>query len=205
MESRLIIFVKNPEIGKVKTRLAAGIGPKMALVLYQKLVDHTLSVIGHYKAKTTVYFSEAIDGAEKWRGFSKEIQSGLNLGLRMLNSLNSEKVPSIIIGTDCYDLTPEIVDDSFRALEEYDVVIGPAEDGGYYLIGMREPHPELFEKKKWSTDSVFLDTIEDIKFLGLSHFILPTLSDIDNIEDLRKSKLNEFYEQYLSRNNQRSI
>ena len=109
--------------------------------------------------------------------------------------------PSVIIGTDCIDLTHENLENAFFALKEFDVVIGPAEDGGYYLIGMKKPIKELFENKKWSTESVFIDTIEDIKRLGLTHFTLPTLSDIDTLDDLKKSELYNYYEQFILRNN----
>jgi rSAM/selenodomain-associated transferase 2 len=96
---------------------------------------------------------------------------------------------AVIIGSDCLELTAAIIEDAFSALERFDAVIGPARDGGYYLLGMKQFHPELFAGKQWSTSTVFQDTVADLRALGLAYTALPVLSDIDDIDDLRRSPL----------------
>lgn len=201
MIDHLIILAKNPELGKVKTRLAVGIGHKYALEVYKRLLKHTREVASLLEVKKTVFFTNSDEPKEIWEEFSQKIQQGLSLGDRMFNAIKNNDGHSVIIGTDCIDLTKDVLEDAFKALNKFDVVIGPAEDGGYYLIGMKEPIKALFENKKWSTESVFIDTIEDIKRLGLTHFTLPTLSDIDTLDDLKKSDLYNYYEQFILRNN----
>ena len=90
----------------------------------------------------------------------------------------------IIIGSDCIEISTEIIEDALKALDDHNVVIGPAHDGGYYLLGMDRHYPHLFKNKIWSTEDVFLDTLLDIKKLKLSYSLLPTLSDVDEEKDL---------------------
>ena len=205
MIDHLIILAKNPELGNVKTRLAVGIGHKYALEVYKRLLKHTREVASLLEVKKTVFFTNSEEPKELWKEFVQKIQHGVSLGDRMFNAIEKNEGRSVIIGTDCIDLTKEILEDAFKALHSYDVVLGPAEDGGYYLIGMKKPIKALFENKKWSTESVFIDTIEDIKRLGLTHFTLPTLSDIDTFKDLKKSELYNYYEQFILRNDKRGI
>ncbi len=188
--NRLIIFAKNPEFGKVKTRLAATIGHKKALEVYIKLLLHTRSIASPFIKNTIFYFTNDTEKTEGWSQFNQRLQIGNSLGARMSNALKesfdegNDKV--LIIGTDCYEITSEVISNAFRVLDDNDVVIGPAEDGGYYLLGMKRFYPEFFMNKKWSTETVFIDTIEDVKLLGLTHKNLPTLTDIDTEQDLRK-------------------
>ena len=187
---RLIIFAKNPEIRKVKTRLAATVGHRKALEVYIKLLLHTRSIASPFIENTIFYFTSNIEKTEEWTQFNQRLQMGDTLGARMSNALSesfeegNDKV--LIIGTDCYEITSEIISNAFKALDENDVVIGPAEDGGYYLLGMKRFYPDFFVNKKWSTETVFIDTIEDVKRLGLTQKSLPTLTDIDTEHDLRK-------------------
>jgi glycosyltransferase A (GT-A) superfamily protein (DUF2064 family) len=94
-----------------------------------------------------------------------------------------------LIGSDNYELNSDIIIDSFELLKDFDVCIGPSEDGGYYLIGMNEIQEDLFFNKKWSTPDVFQDTMLDIENLKLKLSLLPTLSDIDDEDDLNRSKM----------------
>lgn len=187
---RLIVMAKNPVLGKVKTRLAATIGHKRALMVYQKLLQHTYQVCVPFASDTIFYFTDYVETSEKWGGFKQDIQVGDKLGVRMSNAFNKafeegkEKV--VIIGTDCIEINSDSIDSAFKALDDYDVVIGPAEDGGYYLLGMKKMHQAFFLNKRWSTETVFIDTIEDVKALHLSHKNLPTLTDIDTEKDLIK-------------------
>jgi hypothetical protein len=91
---------------------------------------------------------------------------------------------AVIIGSDCPDLTGDLILKAFIALETHEFVIGPARDGGYYLLGMRQPTPALFAGKRWSTDSVLAETLETIRQLGGRGYLLPVLSDVDEVADL---------------------
>lgn len=188
-ENHLIIFVKNPVLGKVKTRLADGIGDEKALEIYLQLLELTRKVAEQVNCTRHVFYSDEIEN-DAWDSdkFNKHVQEGHDLGERMTNAF--EKVfalgakQAVIIGSDCPQLTAEIVNDSFEILSEKDLAIGPAKDGGYYLLGMKKVYPFLFEKKQWSTDTVFEDTVVDLMENRLSYGRLETLSDLDNIYDL---------------------
>ena len=188
-ERHLIIFVKNPVLGKVKTRLAAGIGNEKALEVYLQLMSITQTVTKNVACTRHVFYSDEIEN-DIWDDdkFNKHVQEGIDLGERMKNafetvfSLGAKK--AVIIGSDCPQITPEIIDQAFDGLEENDVLIGPAKDGGYYLLGMKKLHPEIFENKEWSTDAVFEDTVLDCIESRLSYGRLETLSDLDTIYDL---------------------
>ena len=95
----------------------------------------------------------------------------------------------IIIGSDCYDLSSKVINTAFELLEENDVVVGPAKDGGYYLLGMNEFFPQLFQDKEYSTDTVLKELLEEAEELELSVYQLPTLSDIDTFEDLKETDI----------------
>lgn len=193
--SQLIIFVKNPELGKVKTRLAATIGDEAALEVYLQLLEQTNRVTGVLPMEKVIYYSQRIDDYDLFQShvYRKDVQEGDDLGDRMLNAFRKafedghERV--VIIGSDCYELTSEILLEAFSALDENDAVIGPAKDGGYYLLGMRSLHEAFFRNKKWSTENVILDTMLDIQQLSLSYHLLPTLSDVDHEEDLNSIKI----------------
>ncbi|MDA9267776.1 TIGR04282 family arsenosugar biosynthesis glycosyltransferase [Salibacteraceae bacterium] len=188
---RLINFVKNPEIGRVKTRLAKTIGDEQALSIYQKLLLYTKEITKGLNADKSVYYSEHIDNNDLWDNmlFSKHLQRGDDLGERMQNAFadafaqGKERV--IIIGSDCLELETYMIKEAFAVLENNDVVLGPAKDGGYYMIGMTAFLPTLFEDKNWSTDDLLMDTILDLKKMNAKYYLLKTLNDIDTIEDLK--------------------
>lgn len=184
--NQLIIFIKNPVLGKVKTRLAATIGDQRALEIYQQLLEYTLNMVKKVDAEVNLFFSDSIisdDSASK-----KFLQEGKDLGERMNYAF--EKILAdhhsrvVIIGTDCAELTSDILQESFTLLDQSDLVIGPANDGGYYLLGMKKPSPFLFENIEWSTEKVFEATRKIAENSGLKISILPVLRDIDTEEDL---------------------
>lgn len=189
-KQRLIIFYRNPQLGKVKNRLAITVGEERALALYLLMAAHARDISLMISADRVVYYSEYIDTEDNWlnQDFDKRLQQGNTLGEKMNYAfeesfrLGYESV--CIIGTDCFELTSEILDKAFVALETNDSVIGPAADGGYYLLGMNRYIPEFFRNKTWSTNSVCPDTLEDFKRLRLHYQVLPTLHDVDNASDL---------------------
>ena len=188
----VVVFIKNPELGKVKTRLAISMGDNKALEIYNKLVDYTKEVLLQLSnVKKYVYYSSFIDRQDDWNNdhFEKHVQSTGDLGTRM-NTSFSEVFEScdhvIIIGSDCPQLTSSHINDAFSRLRNHNVVIGPSQDGGYYLLGMNKHYPELFQGIEWSTNTVFSDTLQIAKNKGLTISELETLSDIDYEEDWLK-------------------
>lgn len=196
MKKLLIIFVKNPELGKVKSRLAKSIGDKKALSVYKKLLKRTKEVLMNIEIDKRVCYSEMIDEEDLWENsnFQKSLQKGDDLGVRMYNAIDAasddgyEKI--CLIGSDLMDLSDEIILKAFNLLDDYDIVLGPSFDGGYYLIGMKSPVKELFLNKKWSTGSVLAEAIHEIKQMKMTYDFLPTLNDIDEIEDINDGNKN---------------
>lgn len=186
----LIVFLKNPDSENVKTRLAKETGQKVARKVYEKLVKHTLKESFKSEAKVHVFFSGGIPEGKNFGDASVFQQSGEDLGERMKNAfrdvLNLGFKKAVIIGSDCPEITAAHINQALCALDIADVVIGPADDGGYYLLGMSTLHNGLFENKNWSTNSVLADTIVDFRALGLDYVQLPGLTDIDTIEDYHK-------------------
>lgn len=185
----LIIFVKNPELGKVKTRLAATVGDESALNIYKQLLNYTKQITKDLTQEKWVFYSDRVDNDDIWDNadYNKTVQSGHDLGQKMLNAFKFcfdkgyGKVS--IIGSDIMEINQSIIQKAFTTLDEKDIVIGPAKDGGYYLLGMNDLYSSLFHNKKWSTESVFHDTILDIARLELNHIELDILNDIDTESD----------------------
>lgn len=188
--SLLIIFYRNPEIGKVKTRLAVTVGDSSALAIYLYIAAHTKLITENLPVDKAVFYSSHIDTEDNWKNgvYKKYVQTGMDLGEKMSNAFlkgfQSGYESICIIGTDCYELTPEIIEEAFVRLQYHDVVIGPATDGGYYLLGMKKHYQNVFEDKLWSTHSVCEATLKDVETLGLKYFLLPKLTDVDDESDL---------------------
>jgi len=198
---RLIVFIKNPEIGKAKTRLAAEVGDQKALEIYRQLLSYTRFITKKVDVERQVWYSSYIQQNDEWAkdGFEQHIQKGDNLGTRMQEAFRKALLDEgcnrvVLIGSDCAELTAGILRDSFRQLKNHDAVLGPATDGGYYLIGMSKFLPHIFEGKSWSTPTVFKETIRDLEKEDASFSILPELNDIDNKSDWEKAakKLESF-------------
>lgn len=188
MQNALITFIKNPIKGQVKTRLAADVGDEKALRIYLALMDHTRKVAQQVHANRYLFYDQYIDTTDSWSSllFHKHLQSDGDLGARMENAFSlalQQHQKVMIIGSDCAQLTPDIISHAFESLNNHDVVIGPALDGGYYLIGMKRLYPFLFQDMPWSSDTVFTETQRRIKQHNLSWDKGPTLSDIDYATD----------------------
>lgn len=187
----LIIFVKKPEIGKVKTRLAESIGDEQALAVYHKLLERTLAVTQPLAMDKFVYYTPEIVHDDLWNDdlYFKALQAEGDLGQKMQTAFEERFEAGYqqvcIIGSDCYQLSSRILEQAFEELRQHDVVIGPSSDGGYYLLGMNKLIPALFSNKPWSSEEVLEQTVADIKQQQLSCFLLPELTDIDREEDLK--------------------
>ncbi|WP_158858787.1 TIGR04282 family arsenosugar biosynthesis glycosyltransferase [Lunatibacter salilacus] len=189
MKKAIIVFQKAAVSGNVKTRLAQRIGDAQALKVYSFLVAYTHRQLEDMDADIFVFFAGEPDSVySENSNYHICRQCGGDLGARMAAAFAEvfdagyEQV--LIIGTDCHELKSNILQDAFQGLNATDMVIGPAKDGGYYLLGLTSPIPELFEGIQWSTASVFTDTMEIASSLVNSVYLLPILSDVDRYEDL---------------------
>lgn len=187
----LLIFIKNPEKGKVKTRLARTVGNEQALEIYKALMAHTRSLAIEVEARRYLFYSQFVDQADDWSNdlFAKGLQSEGDLGIKMSMAFQmvlAKHSKAIIIGSDCASLSAATVEEAILALDTSDFVVGPALDGGYYLLGMRKFEATLFQNMPWSTDQVAQITLDRIRVLGKSYHTLPALSDIDFEEDWKK-------------------
>lgn len=186
----LITFLRAPVPGRVKTRLAATVGDASALDIYRRLLMHTLKACAPLDCVKEAWYADIvpIDEPAGAFGFKTYSQQGDALGARMAHAIGNAfqhgRSPVVIIGTDCPGISEELLRDAFNALEWNDVVIGPARDGGYWLLGLNRMIPELFMEKKWSSGSVRADTIADLERLGMSFALLPELIDVDTEQDL---------------------
>lgn len=186
MKSALLIFVKNLERGKVKTRLAAAVGDDGAYRIYKYLRDYTYQAAAGVAADKYVWYSDFPE-EDDGHSYHREVQSDTDLGERMQNAF--AKVfglgfgKAVIIGSDNLEITSAIINEALDLLDETDVVIGPASDGGYYLLGMKALHPQLFTAIAWSTGQVYGTTVNRINQMGLSYQNLIELRDIDEEQD----------------------
>lgn len=187
------LMIKYPEPGRVKTRLAKEIGNSRAAEIYRQVVDlivtNTAPANQGYERIVLYDPWERLHDFEQWLpGNHLILQQGKDIGKRMDNAirellaLGAEK--AVLTGADIPALNSAVIFGAFAALDHADIVIGPAADGGYYLIGMKEPHPEIFSNIPWSTKRVFETTVCRIRQLQLSVNHTVTLADIDRVEDL---------------------
>ena len=185
----LLIFIRNPALGQVKTRLARTTGDAEALRIYRLLLDKTRAAALAVVAERWLWYSDYIDQQDQWpaSAFHKMVQQPGDLGERMERALQAAFQAGarqvIIIGSDCPDLTGTTLEEAFAALDTADFVIGPVPDGGYYLLGMRTLAPDLFHEIAWSTDTVRATTLDRIAAAGKSCVLLPILTDVDTEED----------------------
>ena len=184
-DNHLIVFVKQPIEGKVKTRIAQTKGNEIALEVYTNLLEKTKQIIGKANCHIHLFVEGELTFFRNWTYNTVHKQQGSNLGERMLFAFETvfNLFPNsncIIIGSDCYELTSKMIDEAFEKLDNNNYVIGPANDGGYYLLGMKILLPALFQNIIWSTNKVYTQTIAHIGHA----IILPALSDIDLWEDV---------------------
>lgn len=184
-----MIFTKNPEAGKVKTRLAKDLGNDKALEIYKFLLYHSHKVTAPLKINKEVHYSSNIPESDLWStgSFEKKLQIEGDLGEKMeaafQQGFKNAYRKIIIIGTDMFDISSEDIRNAFQELDKHDYVIGPAEDGGYYLLGMKSLNSDLFKNKEWSTSSVFEDSIKDMRQAEVK--VLPVKNDIDVLDDIK--------------------
>jgi rSAM/selenodomain-associated transferase 1 len=186
----VLVFQKNAILGKVKTRLASGMGEPRALEIYRHLTQLTYSVLEDMSAPVWTYFSDFIPESTYPSVEKCFVQEGQDLGERMGNafarSFESGMEKVVLIGTDCPTLQSNHLNEAFEALNHSDLVVGPATDGGYYLIGMNRRADYLFEGITWSTSQVLSETLNVASQHGLTTTLLHELDDIDTQEDWQR-------------------
>ena len=199
-KERLIIFTRYPEVGSTKTRMIPILGADGAANLQREMTEHVLSQVAGPSASNNLAIEICYDGANEdlmrlWLGseFEYVLQKGNNVGERMQrafeHAFESGATSAVIIGTDIPDLTARIVKDAFKVLKQKDMVLGPAKDGGYYLIGFPKTAfflaaGDLFAGIKWGESDVLKKTINTATDLGIRYSLVDELKDVDRPEDL---------------------
>jgi rSAM/selenodomain-associated transferase 1 len=190
----ILVFVRAPEPGRVKTRLAAEIGDAAALRVYRRLAEHAVEEARALASDAVVriHYTPAAggDAVAAWLGAGPIYlpQEDADLGTRMRLAFAAAFAAGhrrvVIIGSDLPDLTTDVLWEAFRLLESHAVVLGPAADGGYYLLGMREMVPGVFDDVPWSTERVLDATLARLRAAGCEPAMLETLRDVDRAADL---------------------
>ena len=199
----LIVFVKNLVAGNVKSRLALSIGYSNALAIYTDLVSKIHDVVVDLPFDKQISYSSSIDKSDIWESefFTKSLQEGENIGERMFHAFSKAFLAGyeniVLIGSDIININSRIIFESFYQLQKSDIVLGPAVDGGYYLIGLKKPMKPLFENKDWSTNKVFIKTLKNSFDMDLTLSLVTELADLDRIEDFQYLNL-EDWEKYMN-------
>ena len=191
----LIIYSRYPEPGKTKTRMIPALGAEGAANLQRKMTEHTLNTAKQLKSDRNINLEVHFAGGDKqlmsdWLGTDIKYVSQVvgDLGDKMQSSFqqafDADNQRIVTIGIDCPDINLKILNNAFNALQQQELVLGVAEDGGYYLIGLNKPVPQLFNNINWGTDAVLKQTKAIADELNLNTHYLTTLPDVDRPEDL---------------------
>ena len=184
---RIVMFTRWPTAGLAKTRLIPAVGPEGAATIHRRLTERTLDVIKAAGLTPEVWFTGAtIKAFSAWLGADADYvdQGDGDLGVRLARAARA--APVILMGSDAPDLSAAHLRGAVAALNQHPAVIGPAEDGGYWLLGLRAPSPWAFDDVPWSTDRVFAITVNRFRERGMEPRILATLADLDTPDDLRR-------------------
>lgn len=191
-EERLIVFLKAPRPGTVKTRLARALGPEVACDAYRRLVATLLNQLAELPGVELCYSpDDALEEVRPWlrEGWRSAPQRDGDLGERLRRAFDrtfaegAERI--VVVGSDCPTVIPSDIHAAWNGLHTHDVVLGPAIDGGYWLIGLRRPQPELFRDIPWGESTVLRRTVERARRSGLSLELLREQRDIDTVDDWR--------------------
>ncbi|RKR83874.1 hypothetical protein BDD43_4089 [Mucilaginibacter gracilis] len=189
-KSAIIIFIKNPDLGRVKKRLAKTVGDDKALEVYRQMLSHAQLITKTLSTDKFLYYDRAVDKNDNWPNdiYIKKKQVGLDMHQRIANAfaevfkLGYQHV--IIIGSDCLELDERIIRLAFRQLEHFDSALGPTKDGGFYLLGMNGFYPEVFKAKGWGSPNLSVEILKIIQHLNKTCFTLSELAGIVTVEDL---------------------
>jgi len=200
MTPTVVLMLKAPVPGRVKTRLAVDIGDQAACAAYRRLVEHQIGQIPS-DWRVEVHFDPPGGGGamREWLGHRPLYvpQPAGDLGVRLSCAMNDGgagdpdpvgRFPLVFLGGDCPYLEEKVLVEAAKSLESHEVVLGPAVDGGYVLIGMNSPHPELFRGIEWSTERVLGQTLDRARGAGLSVALLPVLEDVDDLASWKRAE-----------------
>ena len=191
----IVLFTRAPRAGRVKSRIAKVLGVDKALAIHRELTERTMAAARAVRDATLVVAHTPADAGDEMRAWLGEDlhyegQRGSDLGQRMAMAidarLSSGADRALVIGSDAPDLTASVLEEAFASLDRADVVVGPAADGGYYLIGMRVLHRSLFERIPWSGPETLARTLAAIRAAGLRVHLLDILRDVDTADDWRE-------------------
>ena len=191
---RLLIFLKDPVPGRVKTRLAAEVGDEAACQIYRACAEWTLEQLAAFQREAVICVDppDSLERVRRWLGppWALRPQQGAGLGDRLAeataHAFQTGATHVVVVGTDSPWLTADDIHGAFAALDNADLVIGPTDDGGYYLIGLSRPLPEAFNGIAWSSAVVFQHTCEQVRELGARLHLLPRGYDLDYLDDVRR-------------------
>lgn len=190
MTEKVVLLAKRPQLGRVKTRLAATIGEEAALVVYKELLAHTFHALLETDINVAIYLTGRGEITIP-RSFELKDQTNGDIGERMHHAIEDalkEANKVVLVGSDIPEISSAIISDAMSALSDVDVVLGPSEDGGYYLIGMKKANAHLFDNMEWSVATVFEETLKRCSAEKLIVHLCPTLYDLDDEKDLLKWK-----------------
>jgi len=186
----IIIFIKNPDLGRVKKRLAKTLGDEKALEVYKEMLDHTQNMTKALSVDKYLFYDRVKDTRDNWPNdiYNKEVQTSPYMSTRISNAFkkifNKGYRHVVIIGSDCLELDERIIRLAFRQLEHFDTVVGPTKDGGFYLFGMNAFYADLFKVQSWGTPALASDIFKVIHNLRKTCFMLSELSGVVTADDL---------------------
>jgi rSAM/selenodomain-associated transferase 1 len=189
-KAAIIIFIKNPDLGRVKKRLAKTLGDEIALAVYEQMLAHTQQITKALSVDKFLYYDREAVTNDAWPDdlYQKRLQSGATMATRIDTAFNElfnagyEHV--IIIGSDCIDLDERIIRLAFRQLDHFDTVLGPTKDGGSYLLGTSHYMPDVYKVSGWGTPTLSAILLKTIQQNKKTCFLLSELSSITTVEDL---------------------
>jgi rSAM/selenodomain-associated transferase 1 len=192
-KNAIIIFIKNPDLGGVKKRLAKSVGDDKALEVYKQMLQHAQLITRSLSTDKFLFYNRHIDTNDAWPNtiYQKKKQQGADMPARIDNAfkqifkLGYGQV--VIIGSDCLELDERIIRLAFRQLEHFDTVLGPTKDGGFYLLGMNNYYLEVINVTGWSTPQLTPQILTTIQHLKKTCFLLSELAGITTVEDLNEN------------------
>ena len=195
MKTKLIVFTRYPEAGCTKTRLIPALGTEGAADLQRRMTEKVVRTVQHLSKQIPLesevrFAGGSISGMKEWLGEDCNChpQGRGDLGERLsrsfAESFSDDCRKVVVIGADCPSISTTILETAFKKLADHDLVLGPATDGGYYLVGLSILFPHLFENLPWGSNTMLLETIAIAERSDLSFFLLEELSDVDRPEDL---------------------
>ncbi len=191
-KAAIIIFIKNPDLGRVKKRLAQTVGAEAALEVYKQMLAHAQQITKTLSVDKFLYYDREAVSNDAWPDdvYQKRIQKGATMSARIDSAFDdlfrSGYEHVVIIGSDCLDLDERIIRLAFRQLDHFDAVLGPTKDGGTYLLGMTDYQPDVFKVSGWGTPSLSAELLKVIQHNKKTCFLLSELSSITTVEDLNE-------------------